>query len=169
MRQLIVLALSLTCASFFVRFVSAGFPVVSNVIVWKNGANTALNVTVSHSPQTTLHYLDRIEVNISGDNRIFPVAYRSETTFVVQCDLGVVDLPTNATIRAHCIIDGYSLSLYGPILVPEFPSMLILPLFMIAALLAVVVYRRKHKRTNDDRQTMTDDHIVTATERLQRG
>ena len=29
-------------------------------------------------------------------------------------------------------------------IVPEFPSFLILPLFMIATLLAVVVYRRKH-------------------------
>jgi len=30
------------------------------------------------------------------------------------------------------------------IIVPEFPSLLILPLFMIATLLAVIVYRRKH-------------------------
>ncbi len=29
-------------------------------------------------------------------------------------------------------------------IVPEFPSFLILPLFMIATLLAVIIYRRKH-------------------------
>jgi hypothetical protein len=28
--------------------------------------------------------------------------------------------------------------------IPEFPSFLILPLFMIATLLAVIVYKRKH-------------------------
>ena len=28
--------------------------------------------------------------------------------------------------------------------IPEFPSFLILPLFMVATLLAVIVYRRKH-------------------------
>ena len=28
--------------------------------------------------------------------------------------------------------------------IPEFPSFLILPLFMIATLLAVIIYRRKH-------------------------
>jgi hypothetical protein len=28
--------------------------------------------------------------------------------------------------------------------IPEFPSFLVLPLFMIATLLAVIVYRRKH-------------------------
>ena len=143
--QLIILALSFACATIFVRPVSAGFPVISNVIVLNNGANTVLNVTVSHSPQTPSHYLDRIEVNVSGDNRIFPVAYRPETTFVVQCDLGIIEAPTNATVRAHCIIDGYSLSLYGPILVPEFSSMLLLPLFVIATLLAVIVCRRKHQ------------------------
>ena len=143
--QLIILALSFACATIFVRPVYAGFPVVSNVIVWNNGANTVLNATVSHSPQTSIHYLDRIEVNISGDNRIFPVASRPETTFVVQCDLGIIEAPTNATVRAHCNIDGYSLSLYGPMLVPEFSSMLLLPLFMIATLLAVIVYRRKHR------------------------
>jgi len=30
--------------------------------------------------------------------------------------------------------------------IPEFPSFLILPLFMITTLLAVIVYRRKHTR-----------------------
>jgi hypothetical protein len=29
-------------------------------------------------------------------------------------------------------------------IIPEFPSFVILPLFMIATLLAVIVYRRKH-------------------------
>ena len=141
--RLTILALSLACAAVLVMPVSAGYPVVSDVIVWNNGGNTVLNVTVSHDPQTTFHYLDRIEVDVSGDNRVFPVAYRPETTFVVQCDLGIIETPTNATVRVHCLIDGYSLSLYGPILVPEFSSMLLLLLFSIATLLAVTVYRRK--------------------------
>jgi hypothetical protein len=28
--------------------------------------------------------------------------------------------------------------------IPEFPSLIILPLFMIATLLAIIVYRKKH-------------------------
>jgi len=45
--------------------------------------------------------------------------------------------------------DGYSgKAIYTPFLttpaIPEFPSFLILPLFMIATLLAVIVYKRKH-------------------------
>jgi hypothetical protein len=31
-----------------------------------------------------------------------------------------------------------------PTVIPEFPTFLILPLFFIATLLAVIVYRRKH-------------------------
>ncbi len=141
--RLIILALSFACATIFVKTVSAYYPEVSNVIVWNNGANTVLNVTVSHSPQTPSHYLDRIEVDVNGDNKIFPVTYRPETTFVVQCDLGIIESPTNATVRAHCNIDGYSLSLYGPMLVPEFSSMLLLPIFMIATLLVVTVNKEK--------------------------
>ena len=34
--------------------------------------------------------------------------------------------------------------LMGQPTIPEFPSFIILPLFMIATLLAVIVYRRKH-------------------------
>ncbi len=124
------------------RLVSAGDPVVSNVIVWNDGANTVLNVTVSHSPQTPAHYMGRFEVNLNGDNNVFPVAYHPETTFVVQCNLGIIEAPMNAKVRAHCNIDGYSLSLYGPILVPEFPSMM-LQLFTVATLLAAIVYRMK--------------------------
>jgi len=38
----------------------------------------------------------------------------------------------------------YNLSTQEVIIIPEFPSFLILPLFMITTLLAVIVYRRKH-------------------------
>ena len=37
-------------------------------------------------------------------------------------------------------------------IVPEFPSFLILPLFMIATLLAVIVYKRKHQTRNKKRE-----------------
>ena len=38
----------------------------------------------------------------------------------------------------------YDHSTQKVIIIPEFPSFLILPLFMMATLLAVIVYRRKH-------------------------
>ncbi|MBS7633240.1 hypothetical protein KEJ15_06460 [Candidatus Bathyarchaeota archaeon] len=140
--RLIILALLLVYVTVFVRPVSAGVPAILDVTVWDNGGNTILNVTVSHSPQTPSHYLDRVEIDLSGDNRIFPVTYRSENTFVVQCDLGAIDAPINATIRAHCNIDGYSPP-NGPILVPEFSALLVSFLFITATLLTSAVYKRK--------------------------
>ena len=37
-------------------------------------------------------------------------------------------------------------------IIPEFPSFLILPLFMIATLLAVIIYKRKHQTRNKERE-----------------
>jgi len=48
-------------------------------------------------------------------------------------------------LHSLCVLYfAYEHSTHEIIIVPEFPSFLILPLFMIAALLAVIVYRRKH-------------------------
>jgi signal peptidase I len=55
--------------------------------------------------------------------------------------------PTNGT---HAFLyftyatSTHAVEIIGTTAIPEFPSFLILPLFMIATLLAVVVYRRKH-------------------------
>ena len=45
----------------------------------------------------------------------------------------------------------YQHSVHEIVIVPEFPSFLILPLFMIATLLAVIVYKRKHQTRNKKR------------------
>jgi parallel beta-helix repeat protein len=49
----------------------------------------------------------------------------------------------NYTHSEHTII------ITGTTIIPEFPSFLILPVFMIATLLAVIVYKRKHALTLD--------------------
>jgi len=41
-------------------------------------------------------------------------------------------------------VSTYTVEVIGSTTIPEFPSFLILPLFMIATLLAVIVYKRKH-------------------------
>jgi hypothetical protein len=53
----------------------------------------------------------------------------------------------NGTHYIFCIIylhSSHAVEIKGTGVVPEFSSFLILPLFMIATLLAVIVYRRKH-------------------------
>ena len=86
------------------------------------------------------------ETDTTGFCRIcIPRALMNETyqVFVngteVQCNL----LPCSNTTHSYLYFT-YNLSTQKVIIIPEFPPFLILPLFMIATLLAVIVYRRKH-------------------------
>jgi parallel beta-helix repeat protein len=67
---------------------------------------------------------------VTIDNGQTPVTYYNETLF------------DNGTHR--WIYFAYLHSEHQVEIIPEFPSFLILPLFMIATLLAVIIYRRKH-------------------------
>jgi len=53
------------------------------------------------------------------------------------------EVPAQAVITKFQWIDHHS---FISVIIPEFPSFLILPLFMIATLLAVIVYRRRKVR-----------------------
>jgi len=86
------------------------------------------------------------ETDTTGFCRIcIPRALMNETyqVFVngteVQCNL----LPCSNTTHSYLYFT-HNLSTQEVIIIPEFPSFLILPLFMITTLLAVIVYRRKH-------------------------
>jgi len=86
------------------------------------------------------------ESDTTGFCRIcIPRALMNETyqVFVngteAQCNL----LPCSNTTHSYLYFT-YNHSTQEVIIIPEFPSFLVLPLFMIATLLAVIVYRRKH-------------------------
>lgn len=70
-------------------------------------------------------------MNLTGE---YPVGnYTVEATYDIYSDETSVNMTENkqTTLRLNFII-------------PEFPSLIILALFMIATLLAALVYRRKH-------------------------
>jgi len=52
----------------------------------------------------------------------------------------------------NCRVEDNSGEHFVYTVIPEFPSFLLLPLFMIATLLAVVVYKRKHQTRNKKRE-----------------
>jgi len=71
-------------------------------------------------------------MNATGE---YPVGnYTVEATYETYSDVKSVNMTENKQV---------TLTLEG-FVIPEFPSFLVLPLFMIATLLAVIVYRRKH-------------------------
>jgi hypothetical protein len=121
-------------------------PVVTNVVVWNNGGNTTLNVTVSHYPQSSFHHADAVEVNVSGTIETLMVPLEPTTEFVIVFDLGSIAGTPLATIRAHCTIDEWGPS-YGPIQVPEFLSPILLLALIFTTTLSVAVCRRFKTKT----------------------
>jgi len=95
---------------------------VSNMT--SNQTSGFCRVTIPH----TLMNVTNIEVII--DNDTTPLLYHNYTLY------------DNGTHR--WIYFSYPHSIREIDIIPEFPSFLILPLFMIATLLAVIIYKRKH-------------------------
>jgi len=76
-----------------------------------------------------------------------PIALMNGTyrVFVNGTEILPSPLPLPCSNNTHTYLYfTYNHSTKEVIIVPEFPSLIILPLFMIATLLAVIVYRRKH-------------------------
>jgi hypothetical protein len=145
-QYLVILVLVSTLfLSFEATPVFAGIPTITNVVVWNNGGNTTLNVTVSHSPQSSFHHADAVEVNVSGTIETLIVPLEPTTEFVIVFDLGSIAGTPLATIRAHCTIDDWGPS-YGPIQVPEFlPPILLLALIFTTTLSIAVCHKLKTK------------------------
>jgi hypothetical protein len=123
--------------------VEAIVPQVQDVIVWNNGGDTILNITVHHTPVTVLHHVDRIEVDVDGSITNYPVDQPS-TTFIFQANLGQITGTPSARVRAHCTVDGWSIW-FETLQIPEFTSWIILPLFMTATFI-VIFYRNRLRR-----------------------
>jgi hypothetical protein len=115
---------------------------VNNVVVWSSGDHTILNVTVTHVPPSPpIHYVDKIEVNVSGINHIFNII-QNTTTFTYPCDLGIIEGTPSAIVWAHCNVDGYNENPYGPIQIPEFSTLASLLVLALGTALAAFAYRK---------------------------
>jgi hypothetical protein len=135
----ILITLNLASPSF------ADIPQIKNVIVYQTSGSTYLNITVYHSTEISSHYVDIIEVTFTTNTthwNITPQILSPDSTFNVTYDVGpVVGNPT-ATVRAHCIIHGWSdVNWSGPI--PEFQTMALLSLLLVASLATLVFQKVK--------------------------
>jgi len=102
-----------------------------------------------------------ITFNVTGENgttgfcRIcIPKALINETysVFVNGTEVECTPLTDISNTTHNYIYFNYTHSTQDVVIIPEFPSILILPLFMIATLLAVIVYKRKHQTRNKKRE-----------------
>jgi hypothetical protein len=132
----------------------ADVPQVRNVTVWKDGANTMLNVTVYHNQEIPSHRVDSLTVTFAtGGNppQTFPqndphALDPITSTFNVTLNIGSATDSPVATVQAHCNIHGNS-SQNWTRTVPEFP-LTILTTLPLALSSLLVVLLRKSKTAN---------------------
>jgi hypothetical protein len=120
--------------------VKAIIPQVQDVVVWNSGDDTILNITVHHTPVTQLHHANAIKVDVDGSITSFQVDQPSPT-FIFQANLGQINGTPSVRARAHCTIDGWNVW-STPMQILEFPSWIILPLFLIATLFVLLIKRK---------------------------
>ncbi|MFP3985106.1 MAG: hypothetical protein ACLFU9_03955 [Candidatus Bathyarchaeia archaeon] len=126
-------------------------PEVRDVVHTDVDGATHLNITVWHDVETSLHYVDTIEVTW-GTNvtslTLDPKPLASDGTFTVDYNMGPVSGTPTITVRARCIVTGYSGAVSWTGQISELPSVALLPLLIILSAVAIVLAKKKiHKKT----------------------
>jgi len=136
----ILLISSISLCIFFIPSVRGIVPEVQEVIFSNDGSETILDVTIYHTPVTTSHHVNQIEVDIDGVITSYPVT-QTATTFSVSVNLGEITGEPPARVRAFCIVDGWS-SWTNQQNIPEFSSWIILSLSLVVILPLILLRRR---------------------------
>jgi hypothetical protein len=119
-------------------------------VVYNDGVNTFLNVTVYHYPEETVtpYYVDIIRVTVEGNTTELHIGVQPLTpqnTFTVTYDLGPISGTPTALVEAHCIVDKWS-STNKSVQVPEFSlSAMLLTLAFAISLALVALHKAKPK------------------------
>ncbi|UCG37146.1 MAG: hypothetical protein JSV64_02410 [Candidatus Bathyarchaeota archaeon] len=118
---------------------------VRDVVPRDVGGVTYLNITIWHDIESSLHYVDTLEVTWS-DNvttlAIDPRPLAPDGTFTVDYIMGPVSGTPAITVRARCTVTGYSGALSWEGQIPEFASLAFLLLFMIGTLIAIFLFKK---------------------------
>jgi hypothetical protein len=138
----IVLFLAFTASTGFqIHLVFAVVPEVLSIEPWTSGADTILNITVTHAQFGGSHYVNRVEVDVNGTIQNIDLTSQSAVTFVVPYNMGEVTENPMVKARAHCTFHGWS-GWSESVEVPEFsPIHLLLVLAIVS--FAVLLLRSK--------------------------
>jgi len=122
---------------------SCNVTVISNSTV----SNFASLIWIEHPEVIMIEFNVTEEQGTTGFCRVsFPTAMMNGTyhVFVNGTEVPHTLLPCSNADYSHLYFT-YTHSTEGVIIIPEFPSFLILPLFMIATLLLILIYRRRDR------------------------
>ncbi len=90
---------------------------------------------------TSSHYVDKVQVNISGVTHDMTFTSQPAPTFVVQYDMGeITDTPT-VQARAECTVHGWS-GWTSPQTVPEFSLVSLLPMLAVLAVAVLFLHSK---------------------------
>jgi hypothetical protein len=125
-------------AAFQISHVLADIPHNISIQPWTSGTHTILNITITHGggAPTSSHYVNTVQVNVSGVVDDITLTPQSTVTFVVQYDMGEITGTPTVQARADCTLHGWS-GWTNPQSVPEFPLIALFPVF--AVLMAAVL------------------------------
>jgi len=128
----------------FLAPVYADVPGIVNIEPWISGTETTLNITIRHSSPTNSHYIDLIQVDIDGIINDLNLDPQSTNPFIVEYNLGELSGEPSVRVRAHCNLHGWG-GWSSSQTIPEFPSWIILPLFVTITLVVALARKKLRK------------------------
>jgi hypothetical protein len=145
--MIVLTILVLLCVSF-ARPVSAIQPRVQSVVPYNVGNDTRLNVTVYHYPEDASipHYVNVIEVTMGANTTDLTISVQPlspDNTFTVSYNLGPISGSPTITVKAHCIVNGWSTPFDWTGAIPEFS---VLALLVALALFGSVAFEFGKKK-----------------------
>ena len=121
---IVLIILVLLCVSS-ARPAFAIQPRVQSVVPYNVGNDTHLNVTVYHFPEDASipHYVNVIEVTVGVNTTDLTIGVQPlnpDDTFTVDYNLGPISGSPTITVKAHCIVNGWSTPFDWTGAIPEF-------------------------------------------------
>jgi hypothetical protein len=138
---LALLLISVSSIGIKIVPVRADVPDVLSITPWTSGDDTILNITIRHADPSSVHYIDRVDIDVAGSVQSITLSSQSTAFFTIQQNLGAVTGTPNVRARAHCTTHGWG-SYSSPIVIPEF-SLVLLPVILVSLTLVTVFARSK--------------------------
>jgi desulfoferrodoxin (superoxide reductase-like protein) len=107
-KVLIVILSFLLVLTLHTNPILADVPHDITVEPWNSGTHTILNITITHNSPASDHYVDLVQINISGAIHDIHLNSQPSVTFVVEFDMGEVTDISTIKARAHCTVHGWS-------------------------------------------------------------
>ena len=88
-----------------IQLVSANVPQVTNLEVTVETDGRVLTVTVNHLSPTSVHYIDKLEVDVGGSVQTIELSPQDSNTFTETVSIASTG---DVQVRAHCTVHGWS-------------------------------------------------------------